>query len=280
MLIIKTLLVATLVCFSLAIQANDRATVIDCDQSKHCTFVLLDGKTGKITLKNVPRALKRFSPFSTFKIANTAYGLETGVLKSVDQTLHWDNNKYPPQDWWPKPWSKPKHTLKSAFEVSALPWFQTIIHQYQPEKLKAALKEYRYGNGDISSGIDNFWLNGSLQISAVEQVKSMRRLFENRKVLSQKSSDILKQVMRSDVLGELTNTNLVVYAKTGADLEHKNFGWLVGAIDNQGHWYYFATNVDGKDFNQVRQQRLAVTQHYLEQLGVLDKVHNTANKPN
>ncbi len=36
------------------------------------------------------------------------------------------------------------------------------------EKMQSYLSQFSYGNQDISSGIDNFWLNGSLQISALE----------------------------------------------------------------------------------------------------------------
>ena len=42
--------------------------------------------------------------------------------------------------------------------------------------MQARLSRLGYGNADISSGLDSFWLGGSLRISPREQVALLARL--------------------------------------------------------------------------------------------------------
>src|SRR5687768_11943616 len=51
------------------------------------TFVLLDLATDTLIVSNEARAKQRFTPASTFKIANSLIGLDTGAVKSVDEIL-------------------------------------------------------------------------------------------------------------------------------------------------------------------------------------------------
>src|SRR5688572_1047478 len=51
------------------------------------TFALLDSETDTIIVSNEARAKQRFTPASTFKIANSLIGLETGAVKNVDEVL-------------------------------------------------------------------------------------------------------------------------------------------------------------------------------------------------
>jgi beta-lactamase class D len=51
------------------------------------TFVLLDGRSGELRGYNRSRAEQRFSPASTFKIANALIGLSVGAVPSVDAVI-------------------------------------------------------------------------------------------------------------------------------------------------------------------------------------------------
>jgi beta-lactamase class D len=51
------------------------------------TFVLLDSSTKTLRVWNVERARQRFIPASTFKIANSLIGLDTGTVKDLDEVL-------------------------------------------------------------------------------------------------------------------------------------------------------------------------------------------------
>jgi len=263
------LCLASFLLSSILLSISVSATEINCDKTKDCTFALLDLQTNKLTLKNVPRALKRFTPFSTFKVANTLYGIETGVIKSIDQELKWDSEKYPAQAWWPKSWLKTPHTIHSAFTVSALPYFQTLIHRYDREKLTQELQNYRYGNYDTSSSVDKFWLDESLQISAIEQAKFLKRIFTNRQIVNEKDTSLLKHIMVNDQLGKFDT--LKVYGKTGGGMLDKDnaLGWYIGALEKDKDSYFFAVNVSGSSFKEVQQRRIDIAKHYLKQLKLL-----------
>ena len=44
---------------------------------------------------------------------------------------------------------------------------------------KEYLTRIQYGNADLSGGVDRFWLDGALRISAMEQVDFLRKLYRN-----------------------------------------------------------------------------------------------------
>jgi hypothetical protein len=56
-------------------------------------FVLYDLKQNRYLRYNAARCRTRFSPFSTFKIANSLIGLETGVIQDAEFVMAWDRAK-------------------------------------------------------------------------------------------------------------------------------------------------------------------------------------------
>ena len=96
------------------------------DLSKHFAetrggcFVLLDLKSGNTVRYKPERASIRFSPCSTFKIPNSMIGLETGVVKDLDQVFKWDGVPRSRQAW------NQDHTLRSAVRESAVWYFQEL----------------------------------------------------------------------------------------------------------------------------------------------------------
>ena len=53
--------------------------------------------------------------------------------------------------------------------------------------MKEWIDRFGYGNGDISGGIELFWLQGSMRVSAFEQVEFLRKLEEGRLPVSARS---------------------------------------------------------------------------------------------
>src|SRR3981081_1186718 len=51
------------------------------------TFVLLDSSADTVFVTNKARAEERFIPASTFKIANSLIGLDTGAVRDVEEVL-------------------------------------------------------------------------------------------------------------------------------------------------------------------------------------------------
>ena len=231
-----------------------------------CTFVLLEGDEQRITAINPERAAKRLPPFSTFKIPNSIIALDSGVLTDVTQPLVWDRKKHPKESWWRKNWTEEQHDLVSAFKYSAVPLYQNLALHIGEQRMQQYVTGFNYGNMDISSGLDEFWLGGSLAISANEQVRFLQQYQLQRLPLRDDTQAKMKRVMLVD-----EGKDYKLYAKTGAGSLGKDqrLGWYVGIVERGGSSYFFAANITGKRFKDVTQPRKDIAHFYLRQFGVL-----------
>src|SRR5690606_26270393 len=120
----------------------------------------------------------RFLPASTFKIPNSLIALETGIASGADFALAWDSTAVPPQPWWPDAWRQPEQTLRSAFQHSVVWYYQELARRIGEERMATYVAQFDYGNHDIGGGIDQFWLDGALRISPMEQVAFLQRFYQ------------------------------------------------------------------------------------------------------
>lgn len=231
-----------------------------------CTFVIWSNATEKPTVINAERANTPKSPFSTFKVANSVIGLDTGVIKNLQAELGYDKSKYPAEKWWPSVWRLPKYTLANAFKFSVVPIYRQLATDIGEPTMRQYLKTFNYGNQDISSGLDQFWLNGSMKISAVEQVEFLRQLNEGKLKLQPKSLSALKQVM---VMNKKPNE--IIYAKTGAGKTQDTamLGWQVGFVENADGVHYFALNFDNDSYKAMKSKRVALLMNHLKAAGIV-----------
>ncbi len=231
------------------------------------TIVVYDQNLSQYTIVNETRATTRFSPFSTFKIPNSIIALETKVISDVDHILVWDTLTYPQEEWWPQTWEG-THNLRSAIKSSVVPFYRNLASLIGPDQMQNYVTEFNYGNTDISSGVDNFWLNGSLQISAHEQVDFLRKFYTGKLKASEYSINSVKSIL----IQESTEGYTLSY-KTGAgtlNAEEKiALGWLVGYVEKKDNVYYFAMNIEGKSFGEVLAPRIRITKSILKELGIL-----------
>ena len=84
-----------------------------------------------------------------------------------------------------------------------------------------------YGNQDIRGGIDLFWLNGNIRITMQQQVEFLKKLYKNDLPFSQRSMDIVK-----DIMIHTKTEDYILRAKTGwAARVEPNIGWFVGYLE-------------------------------------------------
>jgi len=206
------------------------------------TFVLHDSRSDRMQCHDCVRATMRFLPASTFKIANALIALETGFAGGPDFEIPWDRRLSPRAPWWPAEWAK-DHTLKSAFKASAVWYFQELARRIGQGRMQEYVQRFRYGNEDISGGIDRFWLSGGLRISAAEQIDFLQRFYYNNLGVSERSTSIVKEIM---VLEQTPSYRLS--GKTGwaglAEAPYPGVGWLVGYLERAGFTVFFAMNLD------------------------------------
>ena len=232
-------------------------------------FVLYDMNNNRYVRYNVKRCRERFSPKSTFKIPNSLIGLETGVIRDAEFVIHWNREKYPPQaNWNEEPfvhWGKDQ-TLRSALKYSVLWYYRELALGVGSQQMKKYVRSFDYGNKNISGRVDNFWLNNVLKISADEQVEFLRAFYSGRLPVSKRSTEIVKDIL----VFEQTPT-YKLSAKTGGGPidEGIYIGWFVGYLEARGNVYFFATNIEGASFADVRVKRIELTTQILKALGFL-----------
>lgn len=256
-----------LVLLSLPVLSNAQtptdSIMASCFGDHEGTFVLYDAQTGQATVHNDARSRRRFSPFSTFKIPNSLIALETGIVTDVDAPIAVDTAAYPPEEWWMPEWMG-VNTLRSSMKYSVVPVYRTIAKRIGVERMQAYIDRFDYGNRDISSGLDEFWLGGSILISAHEQIEFLRRFHEGRLGVGKRATEKVK-----DILVRETTATYRLSAKTGTGTAGgRGLGWYVGYVEREKGVTYFAMNCDGKDFEDAREARTRIAAAVLHALGL------------
>jgi len=225
----------------------------------------------KLLLINEKRAKQRLSPFSTFKITNSLIALDSKQIVDAQQSLTFDQKKYPVQAWWPSVWKLPEYNLATAFKFSMVAIYRQMATDIGQGTMQSYVSNFDYGNKDISSGLDSFWLNGSLKISAIEQVRFLQKMHRGQLAISKNSIDTLKEVMLVE-----TNTRYSLYAKTGAGKAYTDdksskamLGWYVGFVENADGIHYFAFNFTRDSYAKMKASRVAIARNHLRKAGVI-----------
>ncbi len=230
-------------------------------------FVLYDLKNNEYIRYNDERCRQRFSPFSTFKIPNSLIALETGVVKDEKVVTPYEREKHPPEAWWPTTEWQRDQNLRSAIKESVVWYYQDIAKQVGKEKYEKYLKQFHYGNEDVSGSIDEFWINNSLQISPNEQVEFLKKFYKGELSISNRTTDIVKNIL---VLEDTNSYKLSGKTGTSSLKGGKTVAWLVGYLEKPDDVYFFATNLEGKNYDEVsREKRLELTKRIFAELGLL-----------
>lgn len=200
------------------------------------TFVLYDVTANTYIGHDKVRAERRYVPASTFKIPNTLIGLSVGAVKSVDEVLPYMGDSQP----FIKAWGK-NMGLREAIALSNIPIYQELARRIGLERMQENVSRMDYGNKEVGSSVDTFWLNGPLKISAVEQTQFLAKLAQGTLPFPQACQKSVREIILLD-----QGKNWKLYGKTGwQNAPDQGIGWWVGWLQKKdGHIYAFALNID------------------------------------
>ena len=230
------------------------------------TFVLKRLGVPNATLEayDTVRARRRFLPASTFKIPNAIIALDLGIVKDERQ-------------WFPMTWPRQEipawnrgHTFATSMKYSVVPIYQAIARQVGEARYRERLARFAYGNQNPGGGVDRFWLEGDLAISAVEQIAFLERLA----ALSLPATERSQRIVRDMIVRE-ANDCYLVRAKTGligvsATRTLDPVGWYVGLVETDTATWAFALNIDGAAPNAMS-ARVPLAKSVLARAGVIPK---------
>lgn len=213
---------------------------------------------GREWVHDPSRAGTPLLPASTFKIANAAIALETGVVTGADELFPWDGRQRELEAW------NRDLTLGEAMATSAVPVYQEVARRVGSERMAEWLQRLDYGNGDIGGGLERFWLDGALRISAREQVDFLERLLTGDLPLSQRTLDELTTMLRLD-----GGDGWALYGKTGW-ASAVDLGWWVGWTVQGEERYGFALNMD-MSLMEDAPKRISIARRALVEVGALPR---------
>jgi beta-lactamase class D len=191
----------------------------------------------------------RLSPASTFKIPHALVALSTGAV-TKDSVERWDGTRFPGAPAWEQ-----DHTILSALKPSVVWFFQRIAPRIGARRMAEWLERMDYGNARTGGDVTTYWLNGTLQISAMEQVSFLRRFYSERLELDRGAQRLVREAL-DQAPGSIESSRGVSRlegswardirwnAKTGrTEYAGREVGWLIGELSTNGRSHIFATAV-------------------------------------
>jgi len=127
---------------------------------------------------------------STIKIPFAIMAFDTRYFSDVEQTIKWDGKKRNRNSL------NQDQTPITFISQSALWVSRLIVNNLGQQKVQLYINKFDYGNRKISGDLNSFWLpNGSIKISAQEQVKFLSRVWLQEIELEKDTMDHVKKAI-------------------------------------------------------------------------------------
>lgn len=232
------------------------------------TFLLFDAQSDHQHIYNTERAQQRFLPASTFKIPNSLFALELGVVTDSSFAITRDTALAPAEPWWPSVWKQKRHSLHTAFQNSVYWYYQEVARRIGEQRMQGFMDHLAYGNQNIGGGIDQFWLYGDLRISPAEQLAFLVNFYNNNLGFSERTTSIVKDIM---VMEETATYRLSGKTGTSELTATRELGWLIGFVEISDVVHFYVLNMEGERVWEEwpPQKRIAFVKTILRELDVL-----------
>jgi beta-lactamase class D len=224
-------------------------------------FLFYDLQRDEYLSYNQKRVNTGFLPASTYKILNSLIALETGAVRDESEVLKWDGIERVVPAW------NQDQNMRDAIKNSTVWFYQEMARRIGQVRMRQYVNEAHYGNRNIGGGINHFWLDGSLRITAKEQIDLLVKLHRDQLPFSPRSMRIVKDIL----INEKTD-NYILRAKTGwagfGEASKPQIGWWVGYIEREGKAYFFAMNIDVKRDGDAA-SRMTITKNILREINII-----------
>lgn len=178
-----------------------------------------------------------YSPASSFKIALSLIGFDSGIFKTIDNPVWVLPEGVDPYINVCKADQSPRTWMKN----SCLWYSQILTTKLGMKKFQEYVTNFNYGNMDLSGGLTAAWVSSSLKISPLEQINFLQKITSQKLLITKKAYEKTKEIM---LIQELSG-GWKLYGKTGNgmlsnDLQH---GWFVGYVEKNNRTIEFASHI-------------------------------------
>jgi beta-lactamase class D len=243
-------------------KSDSRLESIFTDLGVEGTTHILALTSGDRFVHNPKRSATRLVPASSFKVPNTLIALQTGAIASVDEVIQWDgvrNERFPA-------WNTDQ-TLKSAFRYSCVWFYQELARRVGSDAYRKYVDLLNFGKLASQFAVTTFWLDGSLAVSAEEQVNFLKSVRHRELPFSEKAYDIL-----ADLMLEPDTSLYKLRGKTGWGMRaDPQVGWYVGYVETPQDQWVFATNIEIQDESQLPLRQI-ITLKALHAVGAIPEI--------
>jgi beta-lactamase class D OXA-2 len=224
------------------------------------TIVVMDERAGTKSLGvyDELRAQKGYLPASTFKIPHALFALDAGIIRDEFQIFQWDRIQRGYAAW------NQDQDLRSSMRNSVVWVYQLIAKDIGESRARDYLSKTSYGNADPSGGVDGYWLDGNLKISAYEQISFLRRLYRNELPFRVEHQRLVKDIMIVEA-----GRDWILRAKTGWEGQ---MGWWVGWVESPSGAVFFALNIDTPNRTADLEKREAISRAILRSIKALSPI--------
>ena len=178
------------------------------------SFALLENGTGKFTIANLSHYKDTASsPLSSFFILPSLIALDKGIINQ---------------------------NQASWVSMDSIPYYQKIITQLGRQEILKAIDSIKYGKGLVSANMNEFWKDGSLKITADEQLGLIKRAYFKELPFQKRSQEIFKKMMVKE-----DNSNYKLSYLTASDSTTNNT-WVIGYEEENTHIYFFVLHTTSK----------------------------------
>lgn len=250
-------------------------------------FLLHDLESGETRVLTDVSCAVPTSPASTFKIPHALIGLETGVVDGPNHVRKWNAEAHPDAQW-----GHEDQTLTSAIRDSVVWYFQEVAVGVGRERMSKYLADFAYGNQKIGGELTEFWLDGSLALSAHDQLEFLRKLAVGELPVSSAHVEALRGILRQPVrelewrvdepeqFVGVWESKASLEFKTGtADHGDGNVTWLVGRLVSQHNDVIFVSRVIDEAEPSARSVAVEVALRNLTRLKLLQGKASRVDPP-
>lgn len=221
-------------------------------------FVVYDGGNYRSYGNDLSRAQQRYIPASTFKILNALIGLQHQKV-TMTEIFKWDGTaRYFPA------WEKDM-TLAQAMQLSTVPVYQTLARRIGLPLMQQEVSRIGFGNQNIGTHVDDFWLKGPLKVSPEQEAKFVYDLATQKLAFD---PEVQQQVRSMLLVEERAGTKL--YAKSGWGMAvSPQVGWYTGWVEQpNGKITAFSLNMEMQEGDEIG-ERKALTLDILDKLNLM-----------